>query len=197
MLQITFFFFGILGVIVLAMFVHSYLDKRRIRKGLDRLTEYFKGRVIQESQLEYPRFSSEREGRKLNLFFNEVKAGRHNILYSIYSITVSLPHSLLLIKKDTYKSIQDEALFRQENGEILAHLDIPYEGRSLHPTWAQQVYDHKGVRELILALTPFSSLQLGPDALVIGKPYEGLSDTDPKIVSQTVKTLEKLAQSLE
>ena len=195
--QITFFFFIILFVIVLAMLVHSYLDKRKIAKGLHLLTKRFQGKVTQESRLLYPRFHTERNGRKFDLFFNEVKVGRNNILYSIYSISTSLPHSLLFIKKDTYKAIKDEAMFNKENGDILEYTELPFQGHSLRPEWAERACRQAGIKELLVSLDTFSSLQLGPDALIVGKPYEGVSDTDPDTVARSVRTLEQLAKGLE
>jgi len=195
--QITLFFLGIMAVIVVAMLVHSYLDKRGIMKQLDHLTTQYKGTVLQESIFQYPRFFSENGGRRFDLFFDVVKVGRHHILYSIYSITASLPHALLLIKKDDYKAIADEARFTEENGGVLVDMGLPFEGRSHQSQWAEQVCQQKGVNELIHTLDSFSSLQLGPDALVAGKPYEAISDTDPAWVFRSVKTLERLAQGLE
>jgi hypothetical protein len=195
--QITLFFLGIMAVIVIAMLVHSYLDKRGITKRLRQLTAQYKGVVLQESIFQYPRFHSESGGRRFDLFFDIVKVGRHHILYSIYSITASLPHSLLLVKKDDYKAIADEARFTEENGGVLMDMGLPFEGRSHKPQWAEQVCQQKGINELIHTLDSFSSLQLGPDALVAGKPYEAISDTDPEWVFRSVKGLEKLAYGLE
>jgi len=195
--QITLFFLGIMAVIVMAMLVHSYLDKRKIKKSLLYLITQYKGEVLQESIFQYPRFHSEKNGQKFDLFFDVIKVGRHHILYSIYSITASLPHACLFIQKENYKAIADEARFTEENGAILAGIDAPFQGRSQQPVWAEMAYQQKGIRDAIQALDSFSSLQLGPDALVAGKPYEGISDTDPEWVARSVKTLEKLARGLE
>ena len=195
--QMTLFFFGVMAVIVIAMLVHSYLDKRKIRKSLYRLTRQYKGTVVQESVFQYPRFYSEKNGRRFDLFFNVVKVGRHYILYTIYSLTASLPSPFLLIKKDSYKAISDESRFTEENGAILHEIDIPFQGRSKQPEWVQKAYKKNGIKELIQALDPFFSVQLGPDALVAGKPYEGLSDIDSEWVVRAVRTLEQLAIGLE
>jgi len=197
--QITLFFLTIMAVIVIAMLVHSYLDKKRIMERLQYLKAEYKGEVLQESLFEYPRFYSANggSGRRFDLFFNVVKVGRQHILYSIYSVTTSLPHSFLLIKKDDYKAIADEARFTEENGGILSGIDPPFQGRSREPKWAEHVYQQKAVNESIQTLDGFTSVQFGPDAIVAGKPYEETADTDPAWVFRSVKTLEKLAQGLE
>ncbi len=200
--QITFFFLGVLAVLVTAMMVHTYLDKRTIRKSLNLLTtfppgERLLGAVLQESQFHYPRFHGKRNGRTFDLFFDVVKVGRRHILYSIYSLAASLPHSLLFINKETFKPITNEVGFTEANGALLTQIDLPFQGRSKQPEWAQRACHQGGVKELLQDLHSFSSLQFGPDALVVGKPYEGLSDTDQENVLHHIKTLEKLAALME
>ncbi len=195
--QITLFFFGILAVIVTAMGVHSYLDKRSIRQHLNKLKALLPGEVSQESGLEYPRFRSKRNGRTFDLFFNVIKVGRQHILYSIYSLTASLPHSFLLIKKGTFKPLTDEEKFTEATGTLLAELDLPFAGRSKQPGWAEKVCGQGDIKELLRELHSFSSLQFGPDAMVVGKPYEGLIDTDHEKTLHYIETLEKLAALME
>ncbi len=195
--QITIFFLGILLVIVIAMLVHSYLDKKGIKKSLTRLVAQMPGDVLQESRFHYPRFSTVRGGRQFDLFFNVVKAGRQHILYLVYSMTASLPYPLLLTRKETFKPIANEADFVEANGALLSEVNLPFQARSKHPEWAQKVLYQTDVHELMTALDAFSSLQLGPDALVVGKPYEGPSDTDPEKIIHYAKTLEKLAEIME
>jgi len=193
--QITFFFFGILAIIVIAMWVHAYLDRRTIRKHLERLAAQFPGTIVQESS-QYPAFHSHNEGRPFTLLFNEVKVGKQNILYAIYSITAALPHSLLLIKKGAYKPIEDVSSFDKVNGAILQDIETPFEARSLSPEWAARAY-REGIQPLLNDLGSFLSLQCGPDALVVGKPFEGVEEVDPKIILNTVTALTKLANGLE
>ncbi|MEK7702469.1 MAG: hypothetical protein AAB317_00720 [Nitrospirota bacterium] len=195
--QITFFFLGIMGVIVIAMLVHSYLDKKKIRNKLKNLTQHLQGDVIQESVFQYPRYHSEINGRVFDLFFDVAKVGRHHILYSIYSLAASLPYPMLLVKNDEFRPITDMAGFTKTNGSLLPAIDTVFQGYSLHPEWAEQVYIDGSIKKTISELDEFSSLQLGPDALIAGKPYEGLSDTDSEKTIQAIKTLEKLAQEIE
>jgi len=194
--QITLFFFGILAVIFIAMWVHAYLDVRQIRKHLEHLATQLPGEILQKNRFVYPAFQCQKDGRQFNLLFNEVKVGTQNILYLIYSLTASLPHALCFVKKGSFKPIADPVSFDQANGAVLPNMGAPFEARSLQPAWAEQVYHHEGVKTLIHELGSFLSLQLGPDALVIGKPFEGLSDADSKTVLSTVTTLMKLADAL-
>ncbi|MEK7286189.1 MAG: hypothetical protein AAB035_02695 [Nitrospirota bacterium] len=195
--QITLFFLGILGVIVIAMLVHSYLDKKKIKKRLDQLTETLSGKVIQESRFHYPRFLCEINGRAFDLFFNVVKVGRHHILYSVYALAARLDHTLLLVKKDEFRPLANPETFLTENGSLLPQIHSPFQGYSKESDWAEQIYSVSAINKIISELDQFSSLQLGPDALVVGKPYEGLSDADSEKTIQAIKTLEKLAQAME
>ena len=195
--QITVFFLEILIVIVIAMLAHSYLDKKKIKKKLLDLVDPLKGSVSQESVFHYPRFHCEFNGRAFDLFFDVVKAGRQHILYSIYSLTASVPHPFLLVKKDEFRPIADPERFLKENGPLLADIDPPFQGYSKTPNRAKKTYLTGDTKKFISALNEFTSLQLGPDALIAGKPYEGLSDADSEKIMQAILSLEKLAQEIE
>ncbi len=197
MTQITLFFLEILIVIVIAMLVHSYLDKKKIKKRLLRLVEPLKGVVFQESAFHYPRFRCQLNGRAFDLFFDIVKVGRHHILYSIYSLAAALPHPMLLIKQNEFRPIDDKDAFLKANGPVVDKINTPFQGYSQTPGWAQKIYSTGEVEKLISSLDEFSSLQLGPDAVIAGKPYEGLADADSEKIQQAVLSLEKLAQEME
>jgi hypothetical protein len=195
--QITLFFLGIMAVILTAMMVHNYLDKNRMTKNLRGLTVPLSGTVLWDAMFDYPRFEGTRDGRKCSLLFNVVKVGRQHILYSICSMATTLPHALLLIKKDAYKPVADEAEFTEANGTVLMGLNLPFQGRSNQPEWATRICNKEGVADLLSGLDAFSSLQFGPDALIIGKPYEGDSDMDPDSVVHQMDQLAKLAALIE
>lgn len=201
--QITMYFLGIIVVIIIAMLVHSYLDKKKIKTRLLHLVDPLKGKVSQESSFHYPHFHCNLNGsqgtlpRAFDLFFDVVKVGRHHILYSVYSLAATLPHSLLLIKKDEFRPIADPDSFSKSNGSLLDKINAPFQGYSIEPVWAEKVYTTGGVAQLIASLDEFSSLQLGPDALIAGKPYEGLADADSEKTLQAILSLEKLAKEME
>lgn len=195
--QITIFFLGILSVIGMAMVVHSWIDKKRIRKSFLRLVPELSGEVVQENPLVYPRLSGEIGGRRFDLFFTVVKVGRQHILYYIYSLKSEIASDLLLLKSDFFKPISDEAGFSGKAGEILSGLDPRYQARSQSPETARRLMEEEEIKEQLGHLDEFSSLQLGPDALVVGKPYEGPSDTDPAHILKNVQALEKLAEAME
>jgi hypothetical protein len=195
--QITIYFLGIIVVIIIAMLVHSYLDKKKIKTRLLDLVDPLKGRVSQESSFHYPHFHCNLNGRAFDLFFDVVKVGRHHILYSIYSLAAELPHPLLLIKKDEFRPMADPDGFSKSNGARLDKINAPFQGYSIEPVWAEKVYTTGGVSKLISSLDEFSSLQLGPDALIAGKPYEGLADADSEKTLQAILSLEKLAKEME
>jgi len=195
--QITIYFLGIIIVIVIAMMVHSYLDKKKIKQKLLHLVDPLKGKVVQDSALHYPHFHCRLNGRAFDLFFDVVKVGRHHILYSVYSLGAALPHPLLLIKKDEFRPIADKDHFSKSNGSLLDKINAPFQGYSREPVWAEKVYTTGEVKNLISSLDEFSSLQLGPDALIAGKPYEGLADADSEKTLQAILSLEKLAQEME
>ncbi|TAK02598.1 MAG: hypothetical protein EPO39_13225 [Candidatus Manganitrophaceae bacterium] len=195
--QITFFFLLIISVIGISMVVHSWIDKRRIKKNFLRLATELKGYVVQENRLIYPYFTGDIDGRRFDLFFKVVKVGRQHILYYIYSLKSDVPCDLLLLKSEYFKPIKDEAAFSGNAGQIVQEIAPNYQLRSLQPEAAREIFEKAGIKEFLSPLDEFSSLQLGPDALVVGKPYDGPGDTDPSHIVRNVGTLKNLAEAME
>ncbi len=194
---ITLFFFFIIAVIALAMVVHGYIDKRRIRHNFEHLAQNISGKVIQDSRFYYPRFSGEIEGRQVDLFFEVVKVGRKHILYYIYSMKANIHSSLLLLKADAYKKVSAESEAMQSAGAPLDEIKGGYEIRSQNKEEAAAIFEAAAIKERLPALEEFSSLQLGPDALVVGKPYDGLPDTESVNIMKNIRSLVNLAKAME
>lgn len=194
---ITLFFLFVIGVIALAMVVHGYIDKKRIRENFDQLSKKISGKVVQESRFYYPRFVGEIEGRQIDLFFEVVKVGRKHILYYIYSLKSEIASSLLLLKTDAYKPLGSEPEAVQAAGELLSEIKGGYEIRTKNQEEAKAIYEGAALKERLKALDEFSSLQLGPDALVVGKPYDGIADTESVNIMKNVRSLVNLAKAME
>lgn len=195
--QITVFFLMILSVIGISMLIHSWIDKGRIRKNLLRLSSEISGQATQENRLIYPRFTGEMDGRTFDFFFQVVKAGRKHILYVIYSLKSDIGSDLLLLKSTYFKPILDQAQFTAQAGDSIAGLDAPYEIRSKNPEEARQIFERSKLSERLPALEGFTTLQLGPDAIVAGKPYDGPSDTEPTNILRNVRMMKTLAEAIE
>ncbi len=195
--ELTLFFLAIIFVIAIAMVVHSWIDKGRIRKNFERLGSELSGQVLQENGFIYPRFSGEVSGRHFDLFFKVVKAGRKQILYYIYSLRTDVTADILLLKKDYFKPVTDETQFTEEAGTLLSDIDSKYQVRSQHTESAKAIFEEANVNGYLTSLDEFSSLQLGPDALVVGKPYDGPPDTEPTNILRNLQVMEKLAEAME
>lgn len=204
--QITLFFGLILFGLVCAMFIHSWLDKRGIVQNLRKLTVECSGQVIQAHLLVYPHFSGSVGLRTLVVFFTVVKVGRKHILYMVYHLASTPQVDFLLIQSGVYKplvqsasavSAPGETPFSETIGARLPDLDSRYEIRSSRPESARLFFEQNGIGKHLDALSEFTSLQLGPDALVVGKPYDGLSDTAPENIMRNVRALSTLAAALE
>lgn len=194
---LTLFFLFVIGVIALAMVVHGRIDKNRIRKNLEQLSGPLSGSLIQKSRFFYPHFSGEIEGRRIDLFFEVVKVGRKHILYYIYSLKSEMTCSLLLLKTGAYKPVKADSEPLQSAGAPLLELSEAYEVRSQNQEEARTIFETAALKERLPALDEFSSLQLGPDALVVGKPYDGLSDTESVNIMKNVRALLNLAKAVE
>jgi len=196
-LGITLFFIAIIGAVAIASFIHSWLDKGRIKKGLNQLTKKISGEVIQGNIQTYPRFKGKFEGRQFDLFFEVVKVGRKFILYYIYSLKSDIDCKLLLLRADAYKPVAKEADAMNEAGKLLTEIDPNYQLRADNEVEARAIFEGAGLKERLPLLDEFTSLQLGPDALVVGKPYDGLSDTEPEHIVRNIRALSNLAKAME
>jgi len=196
-LQITLFFLSIVAVIGIAQLIHSWIDKGRIRSNFQNLINDLPGEVIQDNRLLYPRFRGQIDGRQFDLFFKVVKVGRKHILYYIYSLASNIECSLLLVKAEAFKPIRVEPDALKEAGVPISELREGYQIRSKDEGAANLIFDGAGLKERLPALQEFSSLQLGPDALVVGKPYDGPSDTQAVHIMKNVRSLVNLAKAME
>ncbi len=192
-LQITGLFLLVISVIATAMVIHAIIDKRRIKKDLHLLLASLKGEIVQENLFVYPRFHGTLSGRELDIFFTVVKVGRQHILYYIVSLTAKITDDLLLLKKACYKPVAND--FSETAGGLLPEIHPDYEAHSKQPGGANRLL--KAVPLSLPALEEFSSLQLGPDAIVAGKPYDERIDTDAHHILKNVQALATLALTLE
>ncbi len=198
--QITLFFGAILSAIVCAMFIHSWLDKRGIARNLRKLTPLFsggEGAVIQTHPLVYPCFSGSMGPRQIALFFTVVKVGRQHILYVVYQMTATPRVPLLLIRSGVYKPLVQSGDAVDNMGALLPDMDTRYQVYAASPETARPFFEQGKIGSHLDALSEFTSLQLGPDALVVGKPYDGLSDTLPENLLRNLHALSTLATAME
>ena len=195
--QITLAFMVLMAVIVLAMIVHGYLDKRRIRKSFERIALSLSGTANQENPFVYPRLSGSLHGQSFEVFFQVVKAGRRHLLYLIYSMPIHLGFSLLLLKEKFFRPSVDEAQLTAVSGPVLPKLDDRYLVRSKEQAASMALFERAGLPSCLTPLEEFTSLLIGPDSIVVGKPYEGLPDADPQRIERNLASLKKMAAAVE
>ncbi len=194
--QITLFFGAVLLVVVSAMFVHSFLDKRRVRQHLSMLVPKLSGAVVGDNPFSYPRFEGYIQHRRCDFFLTVVKAGRRHILYAVYSLQSAITCDLLLLKTRFFKPAADEASFAELGGAPVASFP-GYEVRSRNPETAHAALKQGNIEAHLEGFSEFSSLQLGPDALVCAKPYEGWQDVSSETITRHLMWLQKLAEAME
>ena len=195
--QITLAFFALMAVIVAAMIVHGYIDKRRIRRNFQKIAQSLSGRAEQENPFVYPRLSGDLHGRSFEVFFQVVKAGRRHILYLIYSMPIELGFSLLLLKDKFFRPSEADAALTEASGPVLPKIDARYLVRSKEQAASMALFDRAGLPACLTPLEEFTSLLIGPDSIVVGKPYEGPPDADPQRIGKNLASLKEMAFAVE
>jgi hypothetical protein len=195
--QITLAFLGLMAVIVAAMIVHGYLDKRRITKSFRALARSLPGKMSQENPFVYPHLVAALEGRKVSVFFQVVKVGRKHILYLIYSVGVQLGFSLLLLKEQFFRPTANEGDLAGAVGPVLPRMDGRYLARSKEAEAASALFQRADLSTRLTPIEEFTSVLIGPDSIVAGKPYEGPSDVRPEHLLQNIRSLKEMSLAVE
>lgn len=195
--QITIAFFSLMAVVLMAMLVHGFIDRRRIVRRFSDLAVSLSGTVRQVHAWSYPTVTATRNGRTLSAGFQVVKAGRRHVLYLIYGVTVKLGFSLLLLREGVHRPYSDEDALAAISGPILPEIDPRYRVHATDAEAARDLLMQTSLLERLAPLEGFSSLLIGPDALVAGKPCEDLSEIAPALLRSQFEALLALAEAVE
>lgn len=195
--QITLLFVLVLLVVATAMFVHGIIDRRRIARAFAQVADGIPGELLRDGFLSYPRFSGRVEGRRADLFFAVYKVGRSHLLYLHQLLEANPPATLFLLRNDFYRPISDETLFSREAGAIVEGLSERFQARSLEVEAARRLFTEANLSTRLEDLGEFTSLQIGPDAIIAALPYQGEGAVAPKRIHKTFLKLSDLARAAE
>jgi hypothetical protein len=194
---ITLAFAMLLAALGSAMIIHSILGKRRIASDFRRVSEPIGGAVSQATVFSFPQIAGRYDGRDASVFFHLAKGEKASIIYLVYTISVKSTMGLFLAKDKYFKPVNDPTKLSRAAGDVVPGLDTRYQVHASDQERARQLFARNGFRDHLNGLEAFPSLVLGPDSLVVGKPFEGAEDTQPETMLKHVRALGKIATELE
>lgn len=206
--QVLISFIVLVGVLLLALGVHSAVNKRRILRHLMVVAAGLAGRVSQGGLLAFPRLDGAYRGRQAALFFQSRPSGNGardgdgpRLTYLVVTLAARTTVSLLVLKTTFFKPVAPGTLaaMRETAGDVIS--DGPaYQVRSRDPEPALALYSQPAVQEALQglwALDHVVGLVLGPDSIVASTPYTDLTETDPARLIRTLECLDAVATAVE
>jgi len=194
---ITVAFASLLAVLGAAMIVHSIIGKRRIVTDFKRVSEHIGGTVTQPTIFSFPEVKGHYDGRDASVFFHLAKGEKASIIYLVYTLSAKVGTGLFLAKDRYFKPVNDPTKLSREVGQVLPGLDGRYQVHATDVARTKKWFEEGNLRTHLDGLQPFPSLMLGPDSLIVGKPFEGAEDTVPDTILRHFRVLGKVAVEME
>ena len=197
--QLSILFAILMLALALSMFIHTYQSRRKIFSNLQKFSEKDKGidgKATQKNILSFPSFEGKEFNRKVSAFFHIAEGKQTSVIYFTSSIEVKAPFSVFVRKESFYRPVQN---IRLENhaGKLIPDIDPRFEIRSDDEMRTRQFFRNEQVVKNLAQLENYPAVQLGPDAIIISKPYDGVKDTNPESVANGFELLNELAEAME
>lgn len=199
------------GILLLALAVHSAVNKRRILRQFRAVAPGLAGHVSQDGLLTFPRLDGTYRGRQVALFFQSRQSMRSGdgakdgdgprLTYLVVTLSARTAVSLLVLKQTFFKPVAPGTLaaMREAAGDVIS--DGPaYQVRSRDPEPALALYRQPAVQESLQSLWALDhvvGLVLGPDSVVASMPYTDLTETEPTRLIRTIECLDAVAVAME
>lgn len=208
--QVLISFTVLMGVLLLALTVHSAVNKRRILGHFRAvaLVPGLAGRVSQDGLLTFPRLDGTYRGRQVAFFFQSRDGEGPRLTYLVATLSARTAVSLLVLKTTFFKPVAPGALaaVREAAGSVISdgsHSDPwpdPWQVRSKDPEPALALYKQPAVQESLQSLWADDhvvGLVLGPDSIVASTPYTDLAEIKPPRLTRTIECLDAIAVAME
>lgn len=193
--QITLGFLGLLAVVGISFVIHSSINRGRIRKNFLALGPSIQGKLAQRSFFAYPTLEGKMEGRAAQAFFHVTKAKRISVLYVASRIDVSAGYSALLLKDNFFKPF-DTSRLAQDAGRGGLKAD-GYLVWSDHQDRVKPLIESPRFLKTLETMSDYPAIVLGPDSIIMSKPYDSLADTTPEQIMKNFRALLDLARQME
>jgi hypothetical protein len=197
-MQVVFFLLFVLLVIVGAALLYTSQDRRGIRKNFSALMKRVPGTLKAGNPFTYPEAQVDYQGRKVTVYFHIHEIHRTSFLLVVYRTPLKTDGTLLLLKKDFFKRIQDEDRLSKEVGAVIPDLENGYVVRAKDAGAARTLLQDGAVRGGLKKLDAFSNILMDSGMLLISKPFDGMTqDTTPDRIMENMGYVNQLASAME
>jgi hypothetical protein len=196
-MQVVFFVLMIVLALGAAALFYTSQDKRGIRRSFVELMKDLPGTLKVRNPLRYPEAEVDCRGRKVKVYFQIHEYKRTSFLNLVYRTAINSDSTFLLLKKDFYSPIRDEAGLSRHVGEIIPDLENGYVVRAKDSERAKSLLKSGEVRGGLNMLKDFTSILIDSGMLLVTKPYDGTKDVTPRMVRQNIEHVEQLASVME
>lgn len=192
-------FFGIIGVVGLAFFVHGFVNRQKIFAAFSDLASGLSGSAGRSAIWAYPYLSGSFEGRPLKIFFHTSENHTVSVLNLVVEMGVSSPDRLLLLQKEGFREPKPEgkARLEEEVGTVVPVAGLAFDVRAKDPSRAQELLSPEDLRRELSGFSPYNQILLWEGSLIAGKQFEGVAETLPQAMMETLGRLGKLARHFE
>jgi hypothetical protein len=192
-------FFGIIAAVGLAFFVHGFVNRQKIYFAFSELAGRLSGKAGRTAVWAYPFLSATFEGRPLKIFFHTSENHTVSVLNLVVEMGVSSRDRLVLLQKDGFRDPKPEqkAKLEEEVGPVVPVPGLPFDVRSPESARALSVLAGPEIRKELSTLTPYNQILLWDQTLIASKQFDGVPETLPDQMIQTLNHLLGLGRRFE
>ena len=197
--QLTILFTILMASLAMGMLIHTYQSRKKIFRNFQRLSSIpgaVKGEAVQKSVFAFPSFEGAAFGKKISAFFHIAEGKQTSVIYFTSTMEVKAAFSIFLKKEHFYRAVQGARLDKNA-GIPVPDIDPRFEIRSHDVEKTRQYFKDPRVIKRLSDLENYPAVQIGPDAVIISKPYDGIKDSRPEAVIGGFEILKDLADALE
>ncbi len=192
-------FFGIIGVVGLAFFMHGFLNRQKIYAAFGEIAARLSGSAGRSAIWAYPFLSGTYEGRPLKIFFHTSENHTVSVLNLVVEMGVSSSDCLLLLQKEGFRDPKPENLARleEEVGPPVPAPGIRFDARSKELSRARDILSSTELVRLLSEFAPYNQILLWEGSLILSKQFDGVFETLPDAMMETLGKIGTLARCFE
>ncbi|MHB8369671.1 MAG: hypothetical protein ACYDBP_08270 [Leptospirales bacterium] len=192
-------FFGIIGVVGLAFFMHGFVNRQKIYAAFGEIAARLSGSAGRSAIWAYPFLSGTYEGRPLKIFFHTSENHTVSVLNLVVEMGVSSSDCLLLLQKEGFRDPKPENLARleEEVGALVPAPGLQFDARSKDLSRARDILSSAELVRQLSDFTPYNQILLWEGSLIVSKQFDGVSETLPDVMMETLAKIGGLGRRFE